>query len=69
MYQELRGIITRRNRDLGETGIYWDMDVMMGIITRAFFKVGELYLRCNHRCAGGVTARGGAGEGLPVGLV
>jgi hypothetical protein len=33
VYQELWGITTRRNRDLVGTGIYRDMDVMMGIVS------------------------------------
>ena len=63
VYQELWGITTRRNRDLMGTKIYRDMDVMMGIVTRALFKIGGLYSRCSHRRAGGVTARGGGRGG------
>jgi hypothetical protein len=63
VYQELWGITTRRNRDLVGVGVYPDMDVMMGIVTRALFKVGELYSRCSHRRTGGVAARGGGRGG------
>lgn len=56
IYRELWGVIDGRNRDLVGHA-YRDMDSMMGICTRALFKVVGLYTRCSHRQTGEVWNR------------